>query len=1316
MRKNTSAKLLALALAVTMTVPQVGVSAQAAKKNVKPQSIEITTNHVALIKGKTKQLRAVVGPKTATNKKVIWTTNNKKVVTVSKTGKIKGIANGRARIYAKTSNGIVTYTSVKVGPAVSSVTVNKKDLSLTVGKTAVVKGTVSPKNAAATNVKYFSSNKKIATVGMTGGKVTAKAPGTAKITVKSTDGTNKKAVITVTVKSAAKVTKITSKDVVNGTVNLSGKTYENLAIDKSVNDAQINLDNVTVKGSLTMADGVAYTITAKNSTIANVVCTDAAVVSKMADTKKYPVFIVADGTKIINIQLKANAKFVQKGDASIQKVLILPDTNEKLVAELEGIKGSIELKSAKNAEISISMKNCKIPEANVIGKATGQKISLTDAKGTGDTASVITNLNLAAGAQLTIGVNAKEINIADTADKSIIEVTKGTTVDKMTSKADEVAIKGDGQVKEAEVSGDNTRIDTKGTEVKVDQDAKGTTAGDKAIAGGSTTTTPGTPDGSINGGGSSGGGGGSQTTTVAISDVAVSSATTVKITLQQTIANIAAGDFKVGEKTATAVNLDSGSTYSVTFGEGVFSKSEISTITFSKSGYATQQADAVWFTDLTPKLRGTGPAPAGDPTGSSQKDNAATYNYQTDYTAMGITSEFGTNKAVLTVPSDFNDKGKEALVRQTGNTEHGAEPKTAYVGIALPTVTSAKKILYTSSLSGLKNAKVENAMNIGVDFAGVENTTPIQYVGVAAGAAKDWKASGATSFTNYYVWYGDDGKVIGYSKVDYERKVGSAQDGSSEATAGLDSINAAANADALQALIDNPDNKLGLDLTDYQSFSSDQKKAVAGETFAKKPNGGYTSLGNFSTEFKKDVKTIKDAVALSGDADKLASYKGTLAEAITAAGETGTVTMLKDSDVTTIQEIGKAITLDGDGKVIKSPLKITAAATVKNIKIETNTPDAADTTSGKNEVDGIWIKDGVNGANLTNIEVKATAASGPASGMLVGDGAKITIEGGSYEAVRTATKASYGIFVGAKADVTVKNTVVLKSDYVGIGFNGTDTTLDMKMEFGDSGMLDMQLQPYSSAKPLSPIQECAIAALFTSQKESGKLTDVQTVIAVLKDKIRVTNNNGAKKVIMLDTSENMLMYSGENFTDTISINTETPKVAVVSDFSSIMEYEDGTGITVTLPKSLAESTYTIVTTADDWDKGNLLLNSKRFNSDNTGKTSYAYIPFTIVADQNGATLEANSGKVTAGSVKVGGKILTSVSYDGVAGSINFANNTIILNLPFAKATDKIVGGDEAPTQLSDWTLVGTEEQTGTVSLNFEDGTSWKIPVTYKTVE
>lgn len=196
--RRTLAYVLALLMIVT-GIPATGPVTVQAKKQVKAKSIKLDKTTYTLKKGKKVKLKATILPKKSTQKKVVWTTNKKKIATVSKTGVVKAKKNGTAIITAK-----VKGTSKKakckiiVGTPVSSVKLSDTSKQLEVGNKFQLKATVLPVKASVKSVSYQTSNKAIAEV-TSSGVVTAKSAGSAVITVVSKDGTNKKAVCRVQV-------------------------------------------------------------------------------------------------------------------------------------------------------------------------------------------------------------------------------------------------------------------------------------------------------------------------------------------------------------------------------------------------------------------------------------------------------------------------------------------------------------------------------------------------------------------------------------------------------------------------------------------------------------------------------------------------------------------------------------------------------------------------------------------------------------------------------------------------------------------------------------------------------------------------------------------------------------------------------------------------------------------------------------------------------------------------------------------------------------------------------------------------------------
>ena len=164
---------------------------------------KITLNKTSLTlnRGKTFTLKATAGPASANNKAVKWTTSNKAVATVTSKGVVKAVKKGTATITAtaKDGSGKKAVCKITVKQLVTGLKISKTSLTVTRGKTAALKVTVSPSNANNKTLKWTTSNKAVATV-TSKGVVKGIKKGTATITAAATDGSKKKVTCKVTVK------------------------------------------------------------------------------------------------------------------------------------------------------------------------------------------------------------------------------------------------------------------------------------------------------------------------------------------------------------------------------------------------------------------------------------------------------------------------------------------------------------------------------------------------------------------------------------------------------------------------------------------------------------------------------------------------------------------------------------------------------------------------------------------------------------------------------------------------------------------------------------------------------------------------------------------------------------------------------------------------------------------------------------------------------------------------------------------------------------------------------------------------------------
>ena len=172
------------------------------------EKIVVTTPSIDLFVGDTARLEYTVEPENATNKNLSIISENPEVVSFNSDGLIVGISKGETNILLKSNNNIQEKIHVSVKEKdipVESVSLNKKEISLTVGGSETLKATVKPSNATNKDITWKSSDKNIATVNKSG-KVTAKKAGSATITVTTSDGKKTaKAKVTVKAKQASPI-------------------------------------------------------------------------------------------------------------------------------------------------------------------------------------------------------------------------------------------------------------------------------------------------------------------------------------------------------------------------------------------------------------------------------------------------------------------------------------------------------------------------------------------------------------------------------------------------------------------------------------------------------------------------------------------------------------------------------------------------------------------------------------------------------------------------------------------------------------------------------------------------------------------------------------------------------------------------------------------------------------------------------------------------------------------------------------------------------------------------------------------------------
>ena len=234
------------------------------KVTYKVTGVSLSKDSLTLDVGGTEDLIATITPETATDKNLTWASDAKGVATVDQNGKVNAVAPGTANITVTTQDGSHTATcAVTVTQPVTGVTLDPTSLSLFTGDTATLTATVEPENATNKNVTWSSDKPEVATVD--NGKVTAKAAGTATITVTTEDGCKTATcIVTVTVPvTGVKLNKETLELFTDGSETLTATVEPGNATNKNVtwNTSDNTVATVDENGTVTAVGAGEATIT-----------------------------------------------------------------------------------------------------------------------------------------------------------------------------------------------------------------------------------------------------------------------------------------------------------------------------------------------------------------------------------------------------------------------------------------------------------------------------------------------------------------------------------------------------------------------------------------------------------------------------------------------------------------------------------------------------------------------------------------------------------------------------------------------------------------------------------------------------------------------------------------------------------------------------------------------------------------------------------------------------------------------------------------------------------------------------------------------
>ena len=355
----------------------------------------VTPSRIEIIEGGSAVLSASVSPEAASDRAVAWSSSDRSVATVDKTGTVQGLKPGTATVTATAEgkSGTCAVTVKAKAVNVTEVTLDKTELTLTEGETETLKATVKPDNADNRKVTWSSDKTDVATVGGDG-RVTAVKAGEAVVTVTTEDG-GKTASCKVTVKAKA--------------VNVTEVTLDKTEL--TLTEGETETLTATVKPD--NADNRKVTWSSDKTEIATV-DGDGKVTAVKAGEATVTV-TTEDGGKTASCKVTVKAKTVSVTEVTLDRAeLTLTE------GEAETLTATVRPDNADNKKVKWSSDKTEVATVGGDGRVTAVKA--------GEAVVTVTTEDGGKTATCKVTVKAKAVNVTEvTLDKTELTLTEGET-------------------------------------------------------------------------------------------------------------------------------------------------------------------------------------------------------------------------------------------------------------------------------------------------------------------------------------------------------------------------------------------------------------------------------------------------------------------------------------------------------------------------------------------------------------------------------------------------------------------------------------------------------------------------------------------------------------------------------------------------------------------------------------------------------------------------------------------------------------------------------------------------------------------------
>lgn len=343
--------------------------------------ISLSETNISLRVGEEFCLTATVSPESTINKNIEWKSLDDAIATVSN-GVVRALKIGETTIQATTRDGsnLTASCQVVVSPVmISSIALSPNSANIDVGENILLSAEIAPTDASNRHLQWSSSNTEIATV--LDGVVTGIKPGQATITAQSTDGSNKTATATITVKDIKASDISIDKTSVNLFVGneeelhatISPKDASNKEVFWGTSDATV----ATVTDGVVIATGSGTAIIKASTTDGtNLSATCQVIVNKKKQTVSWQQSLdnIQHGGQLVELTATSSSGLRIKYKSSDDRVVSIFDLGEivylnpgnpgqtTVIAYQEGNNEYLSIEAAKD----VSVINTKKEEGNVL--------------------------------------------------------------------------------------------------------------------------------------------------------------------------------------------------------------------------------------------------------------------------------------------------------------------------------------------------------------------------------------------------------------------------------------------------------------------------------------------------------------------------------------------------------------------------------------------------------------------------------------------------------------------------------------------------------------------------------------------------------------------------------------------------------------------------------------------------------------------------------------------------------------------------------------------------------------------------------------